>query len=54
MLFRSWNEYARAHGEDPGSMVALSARLKKAGFRRTKQAGVRAYRGLALADPLQC
>jgi putative DNA primase/helicase len=45
-LFRSWTAYARESGEDPGSMVIFSSRLKRAGFRRGKSAGTRSYRGI--------
>lgn len=45
-LFRSWSNYARDSGEDPGSMVTFSGRLKKHGCRPRKSAGIRSYRGI--------
>lgn len=46
VLFKNWSAYARENGEDPGSMVLFSSRLKKHGFRRGKSAGIRSYRGI--------
>lgn len=47
-LFHSWSDFAREIGEDPGSQVRFSGRLKKAGMRRDKRGGVRCYNGLQL------
>ena len=47
-LFRDWSGFAKEHGEAPGTMVTLSGRLKKAGFRQRKTSGVRSYLGLRL------
>jgi putative DNA primase/helicase len=46
ILFKSWSAYARASGEDPGSMVTFSAKLKKHGCHPRKSAGIRSYRGI--------
>jgi putative DNA primase/helicase len=46
VLFKNWTAYARESGEDPGSMVTFSSRLKRHGFRRGKSAGIRSYRGI--------
>jgi putative DNA primase/helicase len=46
LLFKSWSAYARESGEDAGSMVTFSSRLKRLGFRRGKSAGIRSYRGV--------
>lgn len=45
-LFRSWQQFAKANGEDAGSMVTFTGKLKGAGFRRGKSAGIRSYRGI--------
>lgn len=45
-LFRDWTSYCRAAGEEAGSLVTFSSRLKRLGFRRRKSAGVRSYAGL--------
>lgn len=45
-LFKSWTAYARANGEDPGSMKLFSGRLQKHGCRTRKSAGIRSYRGI--------
>jgi putative DNA primase/helicase len=45
-LFKSWTAYARESGEDPGSMVTFSSRLKKHGCHPRKSAGIRSYRGI--------
>lgn len=46
VLFKNWSEYARANGEDIGSMVMFSARLKRHGCHPRKSAGIRSYRGI--------
>lgn len=48
LLFKDWATFAKAAGEDPGTMVGLSGRLKKAGFRPKKSNGTRFYQGLRL------
>lgn len=45
-LFKNWSAFARENGEEAGTMVQFTSRLKKHGFRRGKSAGVRSYRGL--------
>lgn len=47
-LFKSWSAYAKAAGEEAGTAVGLSNRLKKAGFKRGKVGGIRAYLGISL------
>jgi putative DNA primase/helicase len=47
-LFRDWVSFAKEHGEAAGTMVTLSGRLKKAGFRQRKSNGLRTYGGLRL------
>ncbi|MEW6628521.1 MAG: phage/plasmid primase, P4 family [Pseudomonadota bacterium] len=47
-LYNNWADYARTAGDDPGSMRAMSSKLKRAGFLQRKNNGVRAYYGLAL------
>ena len=47
-LFRSWSDFAKTAGEDAGTMVGFSNRLKKAGFSRGRVANIRAYKGLSL------
>ena len=47
-LFRDWSSYAKEHGEAAGSMVTLSEKLEKHGFRKRKSSGVRSYVGLKL------
>lgn len=47
-LYNDWAEFARASGEDPGSQRGMSSKLTRAGFRRRKSNGIRAYHGLSL------
>lgn len=47
-LYNDWAEFARSAGEDPGSQRGMSSKLNRAGFRRKKSNGIRAYHGLAL------
>lgn len=47
-LFHNWSEFARETGEEPGSQVKFSGRLKRAGMRRDKRGGIRCYNGLKL------
>lgn len=47
-LFRDWTTFAKAQGEDAGSMVTFSGRMKKHGYRPGKSAGIRRYSGLSL------
>jgi putative DNA primase/helicase len=47
-LFRSWSIFARQAGEEPGTLVKFSARLKKAGCRQARSGGIRSYQGLSL------
>ncbi len=52
-LFRDWAYFCKAAGEDPGTMVSLSSRLKKAGFRPKRSSNMRWYQGLALRQKPQ-
>ena len=52
-LFRSWSDYAKAAGEDAGTMVGFSNRLKKNGFARGRVGNIRAYKGLSLKGDRQ-
>jgi putative DNA primase/helicase len=47
-LFGSWSEFARSMGEEAGDFKSFSARLKRAGMRRTKSGGIRLYRGVRI------
>jgi P4 family phage/plasmid primase-like protien len=48
-LFRDWQDYAKAAGEDPGTQRAMASKLKRAGFMPRKvTGGARAYHGIAL------
>lgn len=47
-LYADWAKFAKDNGELVGSMVTLSARLKRHGFRPRKSAGIRQYVGLRL------
>lgn len=47
-LFHDWTSYAKASGEPSGTMTGFAGKLKKAGFRRRKSAGVRSWLGLRL------
>lgn len=47
-LFKSWVNFAKAAGEDPGTMVSFTSRLKKMGLKRGKVARIRAYLGVSL------
>jgi len=46
LLFKSWAAYARESGEDPGTMVSFSTKLKKHGGQPRKSNGIRSYRGI--------
>ena len=45
-LFASWSEFARDHGEDPGSMVVFASRMAAAGFTKTRRSGGQFWLGL--------
>lgn len=47
-LFRSWAEFAKANGEEPGTSVGLSSRLKKIGISKGVRGGMDAYIGIRL------
>lgn len=47
-LFKSWAAFAKAGGEDAGTMVTFSGRLKKQGLTRGKVSHIRAYKGISL------
>lgn len=48
VLFRDWTAFTKASGEDAGTMVSFTGRLKKAGFRSKRTMYMRSYQGLAL------
>lgn len=57
-LFRSWQEFAKAAGEDPGSQKSFGAEIVRADFRRDRDAagrtvwrGLRLKTGPATSDP---
>lgn len=47
-LFKSWSAYAKAAGEEAGTAVSFSGRLKKQNLKRGKVAQIRAYKGISL------
>lgn len=47
-LFNAWAKYARTSGEDGGTVVSFTQRLKKKGFSKGKVGGLRAWKGLSL------
>jgi putative DNA primase/helicase len=47
-LFRSWSDYSRQAGEDPGTAKSFASALEKRGFRRSKIGGTRRHSGIAL------
>lgn len=47
-LFNAWAKFARNSGEDAGTVVSFTSRLKKAGFVKGKVGGNRAWKGLSL------
>lgn len=49
-LFRDWGAYARDIGEEPGSMISFSSRLKRVGLHRGKVSGMRVYKGVRLRN----
>jgi putative DNA primase/helicase len=49
-LFASWSRFSKAAGEEPGTMVRFSAKLKKAGFRQGRSNSFRSYQGLSLKN----
>lgn len=50
-LFRSWQQWAHAHGEFVGSHKRLSGALTGRGYSKWRSAKMRGFRGLALRDP---
>lgn len=46
-LFNDWVKFAKSTGEDAGTMVNFSSRLKKLGLKRGKVGGIRAYIGIS-------
>lgn len=47
-LFNDWSKYAKASGEDAGTMVAFTGRLKKQGFKQGRTGKIRSYQGVSL------
>ena len=47
-LFKSWCEFAREAGENPGNAKDFKAALERRGIHRGKTAGLKVYRGIAL------
>ena len=47
-LFRSWEKWAKASGEHPGSIKRFSSMLDAKGFRRRKSNGVSVFDGIAV------
>lgn len=45
-LFNAWAKFARNSGEDAGTVVSFTSRLKKKGFAKGKVGGNRAWKGL--------
>ena len=52
-LFKDWTKFAREAGEDAGTMVSFSNRLKKLGLKRGKVTQIRAYIGISLRREAQ-
>lgn len=45
-LFKSWSDFAKANGEDPGSLKSMATRLRRHGLRSaSKKTGGKACRG---------
>lgn len=53
VLFRDWGNFTKAAGEDAGTMVSFTGRLKKGGFRSKRTMYMRSYQGLALKHKQQ-
>ncbi len=47
-LYKSWSEYARAAGDEAGTMKSFVSELQRRGFTSGKSNGARIYRGLRL------
>lgn len=47
-LYKSWSEYARVAGDDPGNIKTFVSELQRRGFVPGKSNGTRVYRGLSL------
>lgn len=47
-LFKSWAEFARRAGEEPGTAKSFGSALEKRGFRRTRTHGIRKHTGIAV------
>lgn len=50
ILFMSWSSYAKARGDQAGTMKGFAAELKKRGFTQKKSGASRFYVGLSLND----
>ena len=52
-LFNAWSRYAKATGEEAGTMVSFTSKLKKARFSKGKVGGIRCWLGLSLRQSAQ-
>jgi hypothetical protein len=47
-LFKSWTEYAKGAGAEPGTQISLGERLRNAGFEPYKSRTERGWTGICL------
>jgi putative DNA primase/helicase len=52
-LFADWTRFAKANGEDVGSAVSFSGRMKKLGMRPKRTNSMRCFSGIALKPKQQ-
>ena len=46
-LYKSWSEYAKVAGEEPGTSKSFASEMQRRGFTPGKSNGVRIYRSLS-------
>lgn len=47
-MYRDWQRYANANGEDPGTAISFGKKMAKRGFAAKVSNGIRAHRGIEL------